>query len=50
MASGVLIFVSKRSARIAAAVLSLVLIHVIMASCTPEPVSPLAAVRVIVEK
>lgn len=49
MVSGVLIFVSKRSTRIAAATLSLVLIHVIMASCTPEPVSPLATARIIVQ-
>ncbi len=49
MASSILVFVSKRSQRVFAAVLSLVLIHVIMASCTPEPVSPLATARIIVE-
>lgn len=49
MASGILIFVSKRSQRVVAAGLSLVLIHVIMASCTPEPVSPLSTARIMVE-
>lgn len=37
------LYVSKRSQRVMAALLSLVLIHVLVASCTPEPVSPMAA-------
>jgi len=41
-------YLSKRSQRILAAVLSLILIHVLAASCTPEPVAPMAARIVVV--
>ncbi len=44
MTGDFLIFVSKRGQRCAAAVLVILAMHVIMASCTPEPVgSPMAA-------
>ena len=40
------LYISKRSQRIAAALLSLVLIHVLVASCAPESVSPPTHIRV----
>jgi hypothetical protein len=44
MTADFLIFVSKRGQRCAAAVLAIVALHFVMASCTPEPVgSPMAA-------
>jgi hypothetical protein len=43
MTADILIFVSKRGQRVAAAILAIMLLHGIMASCTPEPVSPMAA-------
>ncbi len=43
MAEAIISYLSKRTQRWVAAVLCLVLIHVLVASCTPEPVSPMAA-------
>ncbi len=43
MAAAALLYVSRRAQRYAAAFVCLALIHVLMASCTPEPVSPMAA-------
>jgi len=43
MTADFLIFVSKRGQRCAAAILVIVALHFVMASCTPEPVSPMAA-------
>lgn len=43
MSDTILTYLSKRSQRILAALLSLILIHVLVASCTPEPVAPMAA-------
>ncbi len=44
MTADFLIFVSKRGQRCAAAVLAIMALHLVMASCTPEPVgSPMAA-------
>ena len=43
MTADFLIFVSKRGQRCAAAVLLIMAMHLIVASCTPEPVSPMAA-------
>ncbi len=43
MAADILIFVSKRAQRCAAAVLAIMALHLVMASCTPEPVSGMAA-------
>lgn len=46
MAGIIFLYISKRSQRIAAAVLSLVLIHILIAGCTPEPVSQVTHVQV----
>lgn len=46
MAGAIFLYISKRSQRIVAAVLSLVLIHMLVASCAPEPVSPPTYVHV----
>ncbi len=43
MIADILIFVSKRGQRCVAALLLIMLLHCVMASCTPEPVSPMAA-------
>ncbi len=43
MAAAALLYVSRRTQRWAAAFVCLALIHVLIASCTPEPVSPMAA-------
>ncbi|MDI7774448.1 hypothetical protein [Asticcacaulis sp. EMRT-3] len=48
MITDTVLFVSKRSQRWLAAFLGLVLIHVAVASCTPEPVAPMMA-RIIVQ-
>jgi hypothetical protein len=46
MAIAIFLYISKRSQRIVAAVLSLVLIHVFVASCAPEPVSRATHIQV----
>ena len=43
--STTLIFVSRRAQRVVFAVLALMLVNIV-AQCTPEPVQPLAAVRI----
>ena len=43
MTADFLIFVSKRGQRCAAAVLAIMALHFVMASCTPEPASGMAA-------
>lgn len=40
MIADILIFVSKRGQRCAAAVLMIAFMHLIAAGCSPEPVSP----------
>jgi len=46
--SATLIFVSRRAQRVVFAVLALTLTNILVAQCTPEPVQPLAAVRITV--
>jgi len=46
--SATLIFVSRRAQRVVFALLALALANILVAQCTPEPVQPLAAVRVLV--
>lgn len=43
MIADILIFVSKRSQRCAAAVLMIVVMHLVMAVCTSEPAGPMTA-------
>ena len=43
MGADAVIFVSKRTQRCVVAVLLICAAHIIVASCTPEPVSPMAA-------
>ena len=43
MIADILIFVSKRGQRCAAAVLMIALMHLIVAGCSPAPVSPIVA-------
>lgn len=46
--SATLIFVSRRAQRVMFALILLTLANVLVAQCTPEPVQPLAAVRIAV--
>lgn len=43
MAGHIVLYVSRRTQRLMVALLGLVLAHTLVASCTPEPVSPMAA-------
>lgn len=43
MIADILIFVSKRGQRCAAAALVIMVMHLVVAGCTPEPVSPMTA-------
>ena len=43
MAGHLVLYISKRSQRWIAALLSLFLAQMVVASCTPEPVAPMAA-------
>lgn len=49
MALNIALFVSKRAQRITAAFLAVLLIQVVVTSCTPEPVMPYA-VRIAVSR
>jgi len=48
--SATLIFVSRRAQRVVFALLTITLANILVAQCTPEPVQPLAAVRIFVSR
>ncbi len=48
--SATLIFVSRRAQRVVFALLALTLANILVAQCTPEPVQPMAAVRIAVSR